>query len=71
MTSFELLQEVELADDFPSEGIARGTRGTIVEKFDTPSEAYDVEVVSDDGATEVLLPSVRPNQIRPARSLVL
>jgi hypothetical protein len=71
LTSFELLQVVELMSDFPSEGIARGTRGTIVEKFDTPGEAYDVEIVSDDGTTEILLPSVRPNQLRLVRPLVV
>jgi hypothetical protein len=71
MTNFELLQVVELTNGFPSEGNARRTRGTIVEKFDTPSEAYDVEIVSDDGATEILLPSVRPSQIRVVRSLVV
>lgn len=64
MTKFELLQVVELTDDFLSEGVTRGTLGTIVEKFDTPSEAYDVEVVRDDGKVEVLLPSVRPSQLR-------
>jgi hypothetical protein len=65
VTSFELLQVVELIDDFPSKGVTRGMRGAIVEKFETPSEAYDIEIVSADGATEVLLASVRPNQIRP------
>jgi hypothetical protein len=64
MTRFELLQVVELMDDFPSKGVARGMRGTIVENFDYPSEAYDIEIVSDAGMTEILLSSVRPNQIR-------
>jgi hypothetical protein len=35
-------------DDFPS-------KGTIVEKFDYPSETYDIEIMSDAGMTEILL----------------
>ena len=70
MTSFELLQVVELIDDFPSKGVVRGSLGTIVEKFDVPSEAYDIEIVSGDGTAETLLPSVRPDQIRLAKAMV-
>jgi len=44
-------------DRFP-----RGTRGAVVEVYTTPYEAYDIEVVTDEGKTRGLLEAVRPEQ---------
>jgi hypothetical protein len=46
-------------------GFRRGELGAVVEVYTTPFEAYDVEIVADDGTTRGLLEGVRPNQIEP------
>jgi hypothetical protein len=45
-------------------GIQKGSKGAVVEVYTTPYEAYDIEIVTNDGKTEGLAEGVRPQQIR-------
>ena len=56
------LDVVELTEDLPEYGISCGERGAVVEAFDNPSEAYDLEFVDEDGQSRFAY-SVKPNQI--------
>ncbi len=47
----------------PIAGFARGEVGAVVEVYTAPYEAYDVEIVTDEGVTKGLLSAVRPDQI--------
>ena len=41
----------------------KGEKGAVVEVYTTPYEAYDIEMVTDDGETKGLLEGIRPDQI--------
>lgn len=41
----------------------KGEMGAVVEVYTTPYEAYDVEIVTDEGKTKGLVEAVRPEQI--------
>lgn len=41
----------------------KGEKGAVVEVFTTPYEAYDIEIVTDEGKTKGLVEGVRPEQI--------
>ena len=41
----------------------KGERGAVVEVYTTPYEAYDIEIVTDEGKTKGLTEGVRPEQI--------
>jgi Domain of unknown function (DUF4926) len=58
-----LLDIVELKEDLPEYSVRRGERGTVVEVFDTPEEAYILEFVDESGASSRLAYWVRPHQI--------
>ncbi|HEX8422609.1 MAG TPA: DUF4926 domain-containing protein [Pyrinomonadaceae bacterium] len=57
------LDIVELTEDLPEYGLRRGARGTVVEVFDEPEEAYMLEFVDDSGTSSKFADWVRPNQI--------
>ena len=44
-------------------GLQQGEKGAAVEIYTAPYEAYDIEVVTDEGATKGLIEAVRPEQI--------
>jgi hypothetical protein len=45
-----------------------GEKGTVVEVYTAPYEAYDIEIVTDEGRTKGLIEGVRPGQIEvPAK----
>lgn len=44
----------------------KGEKGAVVEVYTAPYEAYDVEIVGDDGKTKGLLEGLRPEQIEVA-----
>lgn len=44
-------------------GFQTGERGAVVEVYTTPYEAYDIEIVTDEGATKGLIEAIRPEQI--------
>jgi hypothetical protein len=61
---FQELEMVELLEDLPEYDLKKGEIGVVVEVFDTPSEAYDLEFVDESGRSSRFAYSVRPNQIK-------
>ena len=61
---FQELELVELLEDLPEYDLKKGEIGVVVEVFDTPSEAYDLEIVDESGRSSRFAYSVRPNQIK-------
>ena len=41
----------------------KGDKGAVVEVYTAPYEAYDIEIVTDEGKTKGLAKGVRPEQI--------
>jgi hypothetical protein len=41
----------------------KGETGAVVEVYTTPYEAYDIEIVNDEGQTKGVAEGVRPEQI--------
>ncbi len=46
-----LLQVVRVLRDIPAEGLLSGMIGTVVEVFDSPHPAYEVEFIDPAGRT--------------------
>ena len=44
-------------------GFQKGEKGAVVEVYTTPYEAYDIEIVTDEGTTKGLVEAIRPEQI--------
>ncbi|GAA5346962.1 uncharacterized protein DUF4926 [Planifilum fimeticola] len=44
---------IRLLVDLPEHGLKKGEIGVIVDAFDRPNEAYEVEFVDKDGKTKV------------------
>ena len=57
------LDIVELTEDLTEFGVRRGERGTVVEAFDYPEEAYVLEFVGESGADSRLAYGVRPDKL--------
>lgn len=57
------LDIVELMEDLPEYGLSKGARGTVVEVFDKPEEAYMIEFLEDSGTISKIADWVRPSQI--------
>jgi hypothetical protein len=47
----ELLQVVRAVRDVPEEGVAEGMVGTVIQVFDVPRRAYEVEFADAKGRT--------------------
>jgi hypothetical protein len=60
---YKLLDVVIARVSIPEEQVLSGDLGTIVEIYDTPTLAYEVEFVNPDGTTRALL-TLLPNQVR-------
>ena len=58
------LEIIELTADVPEYGLVRGTRGTVVEVFETPVEAYMVEFVDESGQSSIIADWVTAKQIK-------
>jgi len=41
----------------------KGEKGAVVEVYTTPYEAYDIEIVTDEGKTKGVIEGVHPEQI--------
>ena len=67
MTKLNQYETVVLQE--PIGTFPKGEKGAVVEVYTTPYEAYDIEIVTDDGKTHGLLEGVRPNQIAPLVSV--
>ncbi|EPN9327357.1 YrhA family protein [Cronobacter sakazakii] len=57
------LDVVVLGEDLPDEGLEKGTVGTIVMVFDTPTLGYLVEFCDKEGRT-IAMPALLPAQIK-------
>uniref|UniRef100_UPI000CFBE70D YrhA family protein n=1 Tax=Cronobacter sakazakii TaxID=28141 RepID=UPI000CFBE70D len=57
------LDIVVLGEDLPDEGLEKGTVGTIVMVFDTPTLGYLVEFCDKEGRT-IAMPALLPAQIK-------
>ncbi|EMD8240173.1 DUF4926 domain-containing protein [Salmonella enterica] len=57
------LDVVVLDEDLPDEGLAKGTVGTIVMVFDTPTLGYLVEFCDEEGRT-IAMPALLPAQLK-------
>lgn len=44
-------------------GFQKGEKGAVVEVYTIPYEAYDIEIVTDEGTTKGLVEAVHPEQI--------
>jgi hypothetical protein len=64
MTKARRYDTVVLAE--PIGVFGAGEKGAVVEVYATPYEAYDIEIVTDEGKTTGLLEAVRPEQIEVA-----
>jgi hypothetical protein len=52
----------------PIGAFQKGEQGAVVEVYSRPYEAYDIEIVTDEGRTLGLVAGVRPEQIEvPAK----
>ena len=58
------LDVVELIEDLPKYGLSKGSRGTVVEAFREPEEAYMIEFQQDSNRDAVIADWVLPVQIR-------
>jgi len=57
------LDIVELIEDLPEHDLYRGARGTVVEVFVEPEDAYMIEFVDDSGTSSKIADWVRPQQV--------
>src|SRR5258708_6356536 len=57
------LDVVELTEDLPEYDVRQGARGTVVEVFDKPEEAYMIEFLENSGESSKIADMVRPTQI--------
>ncbi len=62
-SEFDLLETVITTVNIPDRHVLAGDVGSIVEIFNTPELAYEVEFVNPDGSTRALL-TLAPNQLR-------
>lgn len=60
--NFNLFDVVILADDLPSENLQAGMKGTVVDIYTKPCEAYEVEFCDNAGRTIAML-ALLPNQL--------
>jgi tetratricopeptide (TPR) repeat protein len=57
------LDVVELLEDLPDYGLKKGERGTVVEVFDNPEEAYMIEFTDESGTESKIADWVHPHQV--------
>jgi hypothetical protein len=58
------LEVVTLAVDLPEDGLRAGDIGTVVDVFEIPTTAYEVEFVEADGTTRAMV-TLTADQLRP------
>ncbi|HSN78018.1 MAG TPA: DUF4926 domain-containing protein [Anaerolineae bacterium] len=62
-STIELLETVIATASFPSHSVLAGDLGTVVEIYNIPRLAYEIEFVNPDGSTRALL-TLAPDQVR-------
>ena len=50
-------------------GFQKGEKGAVVEVYTTPYEAYDIEIVINEGITKGLIEAVHPEQIEVSSAI--
>jgi hypothetical protein len=63
----KLFDVVALVDDLPEEGLKAGAEGTIIEVYERPEPAYEVEFPDPDGAT-IATVALQAAQLRPVQA---
>ena len=63
--TFRLLQVVRLVRDLPQEQLRKGMVGTVIEVFESPRVAYEVEFVDGKGRTTAQL-ALAGDDLEPA-----
>jgi tetratricopeptide (TPR) repeat protein len=63
------LDVVELTEDLPEYDVRQGARGTVVEVFDEPEEAYMIEFLEDAGKSSKIADWVKPDQIKNVETI--
>jgi hypothetical protein len=58
-----LFEVVAVAHDLPEYGLKAGAEGTVIEVYEQPEPAYEVEFAGDDGVT-IATVALRPDQLR-------
>lgn len=61
----DLFDVVTLVEDRPDLGLTAGAQGTIVDVYEEPTSAFEVEFNNAEGEM-LALAALEPNQIRPA-----
>lgn len=64
--NMKLFDRVRLLRDIPLRNLKRGMTGTIVEVFDKPNRAYEVEFSDNNGVTVAQL-ALQPSEIELVR----
>jgi hypothetical protein len=59
----KVFDTVELLEDLPEHGLKAGAVGTILEVFESPLRAYEVEFANERGATIAEL-ALEPGRLR-------
>jgi len=67
MTKANRYDTVVLLEDIG--GFQKGAKGAVVEVYTTPYEAYDVEIVTDEGKTRGIVEAVRPQEVEVIPSI--
>jgi hypothetical protein len=60
--TFKLFDVVRLETDLPEYGLSRGAEGVVVELYDNPTTAYEVEFTDSDGRTQATI-ALLPDQV--------
>jgi len=64
---FREVELVELLEDLPAYQVSKGELGVVVEVFDSPTEAYDIEFVDDSVANPDSLTLLSPANLEVRR----
>lgn len=62
---------VELTEDLPKYGLKRSQRGFVIEAFEEPNEAYDIEFEDEDGEFLGFAYSVKPSQFKTGNEIAI
>jgi len=68
MNDIRILETIIVTANFPDHQVLAGDLGTIVEIYNKPRLAYEVEFVNPDGSTRALL-TLLPDQVRRLSSI--
>ncbi len=64
----KVLETVVVTEDLPEYGVKAGEQAVVLEAFDTPEEAYLLELVDESGTASRIADWVKPGQIKDVKS---